>query len=90
MAVFHFPQFEHESFWEYLSRFNDYRAQYMHFTYEKWEICDAVLEGITHETRGGLCSLDVDDMWDLFESLGINGNLMTLGTNIITILLALL
>jgi len=36
-----------------------------------------VLEGITLETRatlesmcyGGLCSLNVDDMWDLFESL---------------------
>jgi len=77
MAIFHFPQFEHEPFWQYLSWFNDYRTQYMHFTYEKWEICDAVLEGITHETRailesmcyGDLCSLDVDDMWDLFESL---------------------
>ena len=77
MAIFHFPQFEHEPFWQYLSRFNHYHAQYMQFTYEKWEICDAVLEGITHETRatlesmcyGGLCSLDVDDMWDLFESL---------------------
>jgi len=36
-----------------------------------------VLEGITYETRatlesmcyGGLCSLDVDDIWDLFEAL---------------------
>ena len=36
-----------------------------------------MLEGITHETRatlesmcyGGLCSLNVDDMWDLFEYL---------------------
>jgi len=45
--------------------------------YEKWEMCDVVLEGITHETRatlesmccGGLFSLNVDDMWDLFESL---------------------
>jgi len=45
--------------------------------YEKWDICDVVLEGITHETRatlesmcnGGLCSLNVDDMWDLFASL---------------------
>jgi len=37
-----------------------------------------VLAGITHETRailesmcyGGMCFLSVDDMWDLFESLG--------------------
>jgi len=77
MAIFHFPQFQHESFWQYLSRLNDYRAQYVHFMYEKWEICDVVLEGITCETRatlesmcyGGLCSLNVDDMWNLFEYL---------------------
>ena len=45
--------------------------------FEKWEIWDVVLEGITHESRatlesmcyGGLCSLNVDDMWDLFEYL---------------------
>ena len=45
--------------------------------YEKWEICDVVLEGITHETQatldsmcyGGLCSLNADDMLDFFESL---------------------
>ena len=49
----------------------------MNLIYEKWKICDIVLEGITHETQatlesmcyGGLCSLNVDDMWDLFESL---------------------
>jgi len=56
---------------------NDYHAQYVHFMYEKWEICDVVLEGITCGTRAilesmcydGLCSLNVDDMRDLFESL---------------------
>jgi len=45
--------------------------------YEKWKICDVVLEEITYDTRatiesmchGGLCSLNVDDMWNLFESL---------------------
>ena len=35
MAIFHFPQFEHEPFWQYLSRLNDYRAQYVHSMYEK-------------------------------------------------------
>jgi len=77
MAIFHLPQFEHQPFWRYLSRLNDYPAQYMHFIYKKREICDVVLEGITHETRatlesmcyGGLCALNVDDMWDLFKSL---------------------
>ena len=45
--------------------------------YETWEICDVVLEGITHETRatlesmcyGALCLLNADDMWDFFEYL---------------------
>jgi len=26
MRIFNFPQFEHEAFWSYLSRLNDYRA----------------------------------------------------------------
>jgi len=77
MAIFHLPQFECEPYWHYLSRVNDYRAQYVHFMYEKWEICNVVLEGITNGTRATLesmcfdclCSLNVDDMWDLFESL---------------------
>jgi len=77
MVIFHFPQFEHELFWQYLSKVNDYHAQYVHFTYERWEICDAVLEEITYQLwvvlksvcYGGLCSLDVDDMCNLFESL---------------------
>jgi len=70
MAIFHLPQFEHEPFRLYLSRLNDYCAQCVHFMYEKWEICDVVLQGVTHETRAnlesmcycGLCSLNVDDM----------------------------
>jgi len=45
--------------------------------YEKWEIRNIVLEGITYETQAtlesmcyvGLCSLDVDDLWDLFKFL---------------------
>jgi len=35
IAIFHLPQFEHEPFWQCLSRLNDYCAQYVHFTYEK-------------------------------------------------------
>ena len=45
MTIVHLPQFEHETFWQYLSRLNDYRAQYVYFTYEKWKICNVVLEG---------------------------------------------
>jgi len=44
MAIFHLPQFEHEPFWKYLLRLNDC-CKYVHFLYEKWEICDVVLEG---------------------------------------------
>jgi len=77
MVIFHLPQSEHEPFWQYFSRLNDYRAQYVHFMYEKWEICDVVLEGVTYETQATLesmCyntlgSLNADDIWDLFESL---------------------
>jgi len=77
MTIFHLPQFEQEPFWQYLSRLNDYCAQYVHVMYEKWEIYDVLLERITHETRatlksmcyGGLCSLNVDNRWDFFESL---------------------
>ena len=50
MTIFHLPQFEHEAFWQYLSRLNYYRAQYVLFEYEKRELCDVVLEGITNET----------------------------------------
>jgi len=77
MAIFHLPQFEHEPFWQYVSRLNNYLAQYVLFKYEKLEICNIVIEGITHETQdtieficyGDLCSSNIDDMWDLFESL---------------------
>ena len=49
MTIFHLPRFEHESFWQYLSRLDDYHAQDVHFMYEKWKICNVVLERITDE-----------------------------------------
>ena len=77
MVIFHLPQFKHKPFLQYLSRRNDYRGQYAHFLYEKWKICDVVVERITYETQdtlgsmcsGGLCSLNVDDMWHSVECL---------------------
>ena len=54
MVIFNLPQFERECSWQYLSRLNDYRAQYVHFTYKKLKIYDVVLEGITDETRTSL------------------------------------
>ena len=54
-----------------------YRPEYAYFEYEKWKICNVVLEAIINETQatlefmyyGDLCYLNVDDIWDLFESL---------------------
>jgi len=57
MAILHLPQFEHECFWQYLSRLNDHCARYVHFTYEKWEICNVVHKGITYETQAHLETL---------------------------------
>jgi len=54
MGIFHLPQFGHLSFWQYLSILDDYRAHYVHFMCEKWEICIVVLEGITYETLATL------------------------------------
>ena len=59
-----------------MSRLNDYHALCAYFTYEKWELCNVVLEEITRETRAtlesmgysGMFSLNVDGMRDLFES----------------------
>ena len=34
MAIFHLPQFDHEPFWQYLSRFTDHCAQYVHFMHK--------------------------------------------------------
>jgi len=60
-----------------LSRLNDYHAHYKLLTYEKQEIYNILLDEITYKTQairklmcyGGLCSLNVNDMWNLFESL---------------------
>jgi len=50
MVICHLPQFEQEPFWQYLSRLNDYRAQYVHFMHEKLKIYNVALEGIRFET----------------------------------------
>ena len=50
MAIFHFPQLEHEPFWQYLSRLNDYRLNMCIPCMKHGNICDVVFGGITHET----------------------------------------
>ena len=54
---------------------------------KKWKICNVVLKRITHKTRlilesmcqGGMCFLDVDDMWDCLSLwVGINGTFILL------------
>jgi len=54
MVIFHYLNLKMNRF---LSRLNNYCAQCVHFMYEKWEICEVVLEGITHETRVTLDSM---------------------------------
>lgn len=79
MPVFNFPQFECKSFWNYFSRLNDYRAQ-LNRNFEKWEICEVILEGLNIESRsyigsifpGGLRELlskTSNEVWDFFEKL---------------------
>ena len=79
MPVFHFPQYEHEPFWRYLSRFNDYRAQLTH-NFEKWKICEVILVGLNVESRNYIESLCLrsliellsktqNEVWDFFEKL---------------------
>ena len=49
----------------------------MYFKYKNLKVYNVVLEEITQEARvilrsmcyGGLCSLNIDDMWNLFKAL---------------------
>jgi len=77
MPVFHFPQYEHEPFWSYLSRLNEYRVHLNH-NFQKWEICEVIIEGLNIESRsyieslcpGGLIELlskTRNEVWDFFE-----------------------
>ena len=50
MAVFHFPQFEHELFWRYFKRLNVFLTQ-CGYRIGKWKILDIVDEGVNRETR---------------------------------------
>ena len=79
MGLFNFQQFEREPFWNYISRLNDYRAQLNH-NFEKWEICEVILEGLNFESKsyirsifpGGLRELiskTPNEVWDVFEKV---------------------
>jgi len=77
MAIFHLPQFEHESFWQYLFRLNGYYARQVHFMYENIKNMRSCARGdniydprpLKSMCYGGMCYLSVDYLWDLFESL---------------------
>jgi len=56
MPVFNFPQFEHEPFWSYLSRLNDYRAQ-LNQNFQKCKICDVVVVSLNSESWGYIESI---------------------------------
>jgi len=69
MAIFHFPQFEHELFCWYFKHLNAFLAQCEYYL-GKWEILGIVDEGVNNET-GILLQyfddLNVDDAWSLLE-----------------------
>ena len=75
MPVFNFPQYEHEPFWSYLSRLNDYCAQ---LNFQKWKICKVIVVGLTAKYKGyvesmclrgllGLFSKTQDEVWDFLK-----------------------
>ena len=79
MLVFNFPQFEHEPFWSYLLRLNDYRAL-VNQNFEKREICEVIVVGLNVEfwdyvesiCPGGVTGLLTKthgEVWDFFEKL---------------------
>jgi len=71
MAIFHFPQFEHELLCWYFKRLNAFLAQ-CGYCVSKWEILGIVDEGVNSETRillqfWDFHRLNVDDAWYLLE-----------------------
>jgi len=69
MAIFHFPQYEHELFCWYFKRLNVFLAQCEYYV-GKWKILGIVDEGVNTETRillqfWDFHGLTVDDAWNL-------------------------
>ena len=79
IPVFHFPQFEHQPFWSYLSQLNDYRPQ-LNQNFQKWKICEVIAVGLNSKSWGYIESLypggvlwllskTQDEVWNFFEKL---------------------
>ena len=71
MAIFYFPQFEHDLFCWYFKRLNAFLAQ-CDYCVGKWKILGIVDEGVNSETRilsqyWDLNCKSVDDAWCLLE-----------------------
>ncbi|CAO2817447.1 unnamed protein product [Amaranthus hypochondriacus] len=49
MTSFYLPQFEHEIFWRYLYRIGDFVGP--NHGIEQWDMCQCVYNGLNHETR---------------------------------------
>ena len=76
MAIFHFPQYEHELFCWYFKRLNAFLAQCEYYV-GKWEILGIVDEEVNSETRillqfWDFHRLNVDDTWS-FCFYGLHG-----------------
>jgi len=79
MSVFHFLQYEHEPFWSYILRLNEYSAQ-LNQNFQKWKICEVIAMGLNVKSMsyiesicpGGLIELlskIEDKVWDFFKKL---------------------
>ena len=71
MAIFHFPQFEHELFWRHFKRVNVFLT-HCGYCVAKLETLDVVNEGVNNETQTlleywGFHGKNIDDAWYLLE-----------------------
>ena len=77
MPVLNFPEYEHEPFWSYLSRLNEYRAQLNH-NFKKQKIYEVIAVGLNAESWShiesiyssgilGLLSKTQNEVWEFFE-----------------------
>ena len=68
MPVFHFLQYEHEFFWSYLSKFNDYPAQLNH-NFKKWKNCEVIAVALNVESRSYVESICPGGLIELLSKI---------------------
>ena len=51
MRVFHYPLYEHEPFWRYLSTLSDFCAQLVNYMFERSKNCEVIYAKVSELTR---------------------------------------